>query len=92
MYAILKYGVYLHDVYFVKDLDKAKEFLVDNVNDDRDEYHTWALVEVEEGKDIIDCRELFSLKKPINDEYPKYDNDVVGINPKHYHLVEVGDL
>lgn len=92
MYAILKYGVYLHDVYFVKDLDKGKNLLVEKVNQDKDEYHEWVMVEVEEGCELGDCTELYSIRKKVNPEYPKYDKDVVGINPKHYYEAKVEDL
>ncbi len=82
----------LHDVYFVRDLNKAKKLLVDKVNTDDDDYHTWTLVEVIEGEDLLDCKTLYSIVRPVNDAYPKWDKSVVGINPKHYHSVEVGDL
>ena len=92
MYAIVKSGVYLQDIYFVKGLDKAKKLLVDKVNADRDEYHVWDLALVSEYLSIDNWPVLYSLKKPVNDNYLKYDREVVGINPKHYYTVLVQDL
>ena len=84
MYAVLKIGVFLQKVYFAKTLIRGKDLLVDMVNDDRDDYHEWCLVKVEDECEIDDCPVLYSLKKPINFEK-------VG-DFTHYHRVKIGDL
>lgn len=91
-YALLKSGVYLQDIYFVNDLTTGKELLVEKVNEDRDDYHTWDLTKVVEAVSVDEWKVLYSLSKPVNNEFPKYDNGIVGIDPRHHHLVEVSDL
>ena len=66
MYAVVKSGVYLQDVWLCTDLEEAVEVFLERINNDRDSYHDWEIVNIKQGESLANGEILLSQTKPAD--------------------------
>ncbi len=91
-FAVVKHGVYLQGVWFYESLALAEDSLVELVNSDDDDYHDWSIVSLKNSPDVTMGQVLYSLTKPTDNTYKKWDNRVVGGNRLRYPPLLKSDL
>ena len=66
MYAVVKSGVYLQDVWLCADLEEAVKVFLEQINNDSDSYHDWEIVHIKQGESLANGEILLSQFKPAD--------------------------
>lgn len=81
MYAVVKSGVYLQDVWLCADLEEAVKVFLEHINNDSNSYHDWEIVHIKQGESLANGEILLSQIKPA-------DGSVVTLGMVHKLLEE----